>query len=63
MVKKEPQSPAPTPRFFKKDGVWVFDSGVPMSPLTVERTLRIVRLERERHALGGRASEVFRKNR
>ena len=43
----------------KKQAVWVFDSGTPLRALTIERTLRIVRLERERQILGGRARDVL----
>jgi hypothetical protein len=48
-----------TPRMRKKQAVWVFDSGTPLRALTIERTLRIVRLERERQILGGRARDVL----
>jgi AbrB family looped-hinge helix DNA binding protein len=36
----------------KKQGVWVFRSGVPLSSEEVEKTLRKVREERHQHALG-----------
>jgi bifunctional DNA-binding transcriptional regulator/antitoxin component of YhaV-PrlF toxin-antitoxin module len=41
-------------RLYKKQGVWVFDSssGVPLSAGTVNRTIRRVRAERDRHGLG-----------
>jgi hypothetical protein len=37
---------------YKKQGVWVFDSGVPMSTATVNKTIRRVREERDRRNLG-----------
>ena len=40
------------PRMYKKRGVWVFDSGVPLPAGTVEKTLRAVRNERHRQVLG-----------
>ena len=39
-------------RMFKEKGVWVFDSGQPLSAETVRKTIRQVRLERERRILG-----------
>ena len=36
----------------QKQGVWVFRSGEPLSSDEVEKTLRKVREERHRHALG-----------
>jgi len=39
-------------RMYKKQGVWVFDSGVPLQAETVNRTIRRVRAERDRHVLG-----------
>lgn len=41
-------------RIFKKQGVWVFDSGskVPISADVVNKTIRRVRAERYRHVLG-----------
>jgi AbrB family looped-hinge helix DNA binding protein len=39
-------------RMYKKQGVWVFDSGVPMSTATVNKTIRRVREERDRRNLG-----------
>jgi AbrB family looped-hinge helix DNA binding protein len=39
-------------RMFKEKGVWVFDSGQPLSEETVRKTIRQVRLERERGFLG-----------
>jgi hypothetical protein len=42
-----------------EQGVWVFDSGTPMRALTVERILRIGRLERERRIMGGRMRDVL----
>jgi AbrB family looped-hinge helix DNA binding protein len=39
-------------RMYKKQGVWVFDSGVPMEADVVEKTIRRVREERDRHNLG-----------
>ncbi len=47
--------PAPSKgRMYKKQGVWVFDSGsgVPLSVEVVNRTIRRVRAERDRHVLG-----------
>lgn len=41
-----------TPRMYKKRGVWVFDSGVPLPAGTVEKTVRAVRDERDSHNLG-----------
>ena len=43
----------------KEQGVWVFDSGTRMRALTVERILRIGRLERERRIMGGRMRDVL----
>jgi AbrB family looped-hinge helix DNA binding protein len=39
-------------RMYKKQGMWVFDSGIPLSAETVNRTIRRVRAERDRHVLG-----------
>jgi AbrB family looped-hinge helix DNA binding protein len=39
-------------RMYKKQGVWVFDSGVPLPAETVNRTIRRMRAERDRHVLG-----------
>ena len=39
-------------RMYKKRGVWVFDSGEPLPPDVVEKTLRRVRAERDRRNLG-----------
>jgi AbrB family looped-hinge helix DNA binding protein len=39
-------------RMYKKQGVWVFDSGKPLAADVVEETIRKVREERERHILG-----------
>jgi len=39
-------------RMYKKQGVWVFDSGEPLDTETVNRTLRKVREERDRRNLG-----------
>jgi len=39
-------------RMFKENGVWVFDSGQPISEETVRGTIRKVRLDRERRILG-----------
>ena len=47
--------PAPTKgRMYKKQGMWVFDSGsdVPLSAEVVNQTIRRVRAERDRHVLG-----------
>jgi AbrB family looped-hinge helix DNA binding protein len=38
----------------KKQGVWVFRSGEPLSQATVDRTVQEVRQERENHILGKR---------
>jgi hypothetical protein len=37
---------------YKKDGLWVFHTGAPLSQDVVEETLRRVRKERERAILG-----------
>jgi AbrB family looped-hinge helix DNA binding protein len=39
-------------RMYKKQGVWVFDSGVPLTQDTVNKTVRRVRRERERQIMG-----------
>ena len=39
-------------RMYKKQGVWVFDSGVPLEADVVQNTIRRVREERDRHNLG-----------
>jgi AbrB family looped-hinge helix DNA binding protein len=39
-------------RMYKKQGVWVFDSGEPLAANVVEETLRKVREERDRRNLG-----------
>ena len=39
-------------RMYKKQGVWVFDSGEPLDTDVVNRTLRQVREERDRRNLG-----------
>lgn len=39
-------------RIYKKQGVWVFDSGVPLDAEVVNKTLRKVREERDRRNLG-----------
>jgi AbrB family looped-hinge helix DNA binding protein len=39
-------------RMYKKQGVWVFHAGVPLTTETVNRTVRRVRLERERQIMG-----------
>jgi AbrB family looped-hinge helix DNA binding protein len=47
--------PAPSKgRVYKKQGMWVFDSGsdVPLSAEGVNQTIRRVRAERHRHVLG-----------
>ena len=47
--------PAPSKgRMYKKQGVWVFDSGstAPLSADVVNKTIRKVRAERDRHVLG-----------
>jgi AbrB family looped-hinge helix DNA binding protein len=41
-------------RIYKKQGVWVFDSGEPLDGDVVNRTLRQVREERDRRNLGKR---------
>ena len=39
-------------RMYKKQGIWVFDSGKPLSAKTVESTISKVRAERDRRNLG-----------
>jgi AbrB family looped-hinge helix DNA binding protein len=39
-------------RIYKKQGVWVFDSGEPLDVDVVNKTLRKVREERDRRNLG-----------
>jgi AbrB family looped-hinge helix DNA binding protein len=39
-------------RIYKKQGVWVFDSGEPLDASVVNRTLRKVREERDRRNIG-----------
>jgi AbrB family looped-hinge helix DNA binding protein len=39
-------------RMYKKQGVWIFDSGVPFPAETVKRTISRVRAERDRHVQG-----------
>jgi AbrB family looped-hinge helix DNA binding protein len=39
-------------RIYKKQGVWVFDSGEPLDAGVVNKTLRRVREERDRRNLG-----------
>ena len=39
-------------RIYKKQGVWVFDSGEPLGAEVVNKTLRRVREERDRRNLG-----------
>ncbi len=39
-------------RMYKKQGMWVFDSGVPLAADVVNQTIRRVRAERDRHNLG-----------
>jgi AbrB family looped-hinge helix DNA binding protein len=39
-------------RMYKEQGVWVFDSGRPLSVETVNKTIRRIRNERERRFLG-----------
>jgi AbrB family looped-hinge helix DNA binding protein len=39
-------------RIYKKQGVWVFDSGEPLDADVVNKTLRKVREERDRRNLG-----------
>ena len=39
-------------RMLKEHGVWVFDSGQPLTVDTVNRTIRRIRNERERKILG-----------
>lgn len=39
-------------RIYKKQGVWVFDSGEPLAADVVNKTLRKVREERNRRNLG-----------
>jgi AbrB family looped-hinge helix DNA binding protein len=42
----------PRGRMYKKQGVWVFDSGSPLSAETVDETVRQVRSERDAHNSG-----------
>jgi AbrB family looped-hinge helix DNA binding protein len=44
--------PARGGRMYKKKGVWVFHSGVPLTQDAVDRTVRRVRRERERQIMG-----------
>jgi len=39
-------------RMYKKQGVWVFNSGVPLTLDAVNKTVRRVRRERERQIMG-----------
>ena len=39
-------------RIYKKQGMWVFDSGQPLTADVVTQTIRRVRAERDRHNLG-----------
>ena len=39
-------------RMYKKQGMWVFDSGQPLTADVVTPTIRLVRAERDRHNLG-----------
>jgi AbrB family looped-hinge helix DNA binding protein len=39
-------------RIYKKQGVWVFDSGEPLEADVVNKTMRQVREERDRRNLG-----------
>lgn len=39
-------------RMYKEHGMWVFDSGEPLSVETINKTLRQVREERDRRNLG-----------
>ena len=39
-------------RMYKKQGMWVFDSGQPLTADVVAQTIRRVRAERDRHNLG-----------
>ena len=39
-------------RIYKKQGMWVFDSGQPLTADVVAQTIRRVRAERDRHNLG-----------
>lgn len=39
-------------RMYKKQGVWVFDSGEPMPTGAIEKTIRKVRAERDRQIRG-----------
>ena len=39
-------------RMYKKQGMWVFDSGQPLTADVVTPTIRRVRAERDRHNLG-----------
>ena len=39
-------------RMYKKNGMWVFDSGEPFAADVVNQTIQRVRAERDRHNLG-----------
>jgi len=39
-------------RIYKKQGVWVMNTGVPLSAEVVEKTIRQIRREREQRFLG-----------
>ena len=39
-------------RMYKKQGMWVFDSGEPLAANVVNQTIQRVRAERDRHNLG-----------
>jgi AbrB family looped-hinge helix DNA binding protein len=39
-------------RIYKKQGVWVFDSGSPLDEKVVQKTIREIREERHRQNLG-----------
>jgi hypothetical protein len=39
-------------RIYQKQGVWVFNSGVPLDADVVRKTILKVRRERDRHNLG-----------
>jgi AbrB family looped-hinge helix DNA binding protein len=39
-------------RMYKKQGVWVFDSGAPLSTEVVNKTIRKLRDERDRRNIG-----------
>ncbi len=41
----------------KKQGIWVFRAGEPLAASVVEKTIEIVRNEREQQVLGGKRTQ------